>query len=131
MTASSLAVAARDCEPTIIDEDHLGRMTLGDRQLEREVLQIFARQIAIVFGRIRRTEPALAAAAAHTLLGSARGIGAWRMAQAAERLERVAGGPWQADLDEAIADLKAAADEVSVAIDARFGAARSGSSHGH
>ena len=41
--------------------------------------------------RIASMEPALAATAAHTLKGSARGIGAWRVAQAAERVERAAG----------------------------------------
>jgi HPt (histidine-containing phosphotransfer) domain-containing protein len=123
MTASGLAVAARDCDPAVIDDDHLGRMTLGDRQLEQEVLRIFARQIAIMFGRIRRTEPALAAAAAHTLLGSARGIGAWRVAEASERLERVAAADRRSELDDAITELRAAADEVSAAIDARCGAA--------
>ena len=36
MTASSvLAAADRNRKPSIIDEDHLGRMTLGDRRLER------------------------------------------------------------------------------------------------
>ena len=32
---------------SVIDEDHLGRMTLGDRSLEREVLEIFARQTTL------------------------------------------------------------------------------------
>ena len=32
---------------SVIDEDHLGRMTLGDRALEREVLEIFARQTTL------------------------------------------------------------------------------------
>jgi len=124
MTASSLPVAGRECEPTVIDEGHLGRMTLGDRCLEREVLQIFVGQTGIMLGRISGVEPALAAAAAHTLMGSARGIGAWRVAQAAERLERAAGEGGEgksAGLDEAIAELKAASVEASAAIGARLG----------
>ena len=52
-------------------------MTLGDRRLEREVLEIFVRQTVIMLERIAGAEPALAAAAAHTLTGSARGIGVW------------------------------------------------------
>jgi HPt (histidine-containing phosphotransfer) domain-containing protein len=67
-------------------------MTLGDRRLEREVLEIFVRQTTIMLNRIVGAEPALAAAAAHTLKGSARGIGAWRVARAAELLEQAATG---------------------------------------
>ena len=95
-------------------------MTLGDRRLEREVLEIFVRQSTIMLGRIIGSEPALAAGAAHTLKGSARGIGAWRVAQAAERIERAAGEGSEDDVDEAIAELKAAIVEVSAAIDARL-----------
>ena len=75
-----------DQTPAVLDEAHLARMTLGDRQLERDVLQIFVRQAAMMLERIATAEPPLAAAAAHTLVGSARGIGAWRVAHAAERL---------------------------------------------
>jgi HPt (histidine-containing phosphotransfer) domain-containing protein len=129
MTASNLsAAAAGDRKPTAIDEDHLARMTLGDRRLEREVLEIFVRQTTIMLGRIVSAEPALAAAAAHTLTGSARGIGAWRVARAAERLEQAAGavgneagaGHDLGDLDEAIEELKAASLEASAAIGARL-----------
>jgi HPt (histidine-containing phosphotransfer) domain-containing protein len=103
----------------IIDEAHLEQMTLGDRGLEREVLQIFVRQAAIMMGRIAGAEPALVAAAAHTLTGSARGIGAWRVAHAAERLERASSTGRNA-LSEAIAELKAASHEASAAIGARL-----------
>lgn len=52
MTASSSRPATeRDQPPSAIDENHLGRMTLGDRQLEREVLEIFVRQSALMFDR--------------------------------------------------------------------------------
>jgi HPt (histidine-containing phosphotransfer) domain-containing protein len=105
-----------------IDEDHLGRMTLGDPKLEREVLDIFVRQTVIMLERIAGAEPALAAASAHTLTGSARGIGAWRVARAAERLERAASGHSDAaELDQAVDELKAAAVEASAAIAARLG----------
>jgi HPt (histidine-containing phosphotransfer) domain-containing protein len=113
------AVAGSVAAEPIIDEAHLEQMTLGDRGLEREVLQIFVRQAAIMMGRITGAEPALVAAAAHTLTGSARGIGAWRVAQAAERLER-ASSTGRDTLSEAIADLKAASHEASAAIGARL-----------
>jgi HPt (histidine-containing phosphotransfer) domain-containing protein len=103
----------------IIDEAHLEQMTLGDRGLEREVLQIFVRQAAIMMGRIAAAEPTQVAAAAHTLTGSARGIGAWRVAHAAERLER-ASSAGRDGLNKAIAELKAASHEASAAIGARL-----------
>jgi HPt (histidine-containing phosphotransfer) domain-containing protein len=103
----------------IIDEAHLEQMTLGDRGLEREVLQIFVRQAAIMMGRITGAEPALVATAAHTLTGSARGIGAWRVAHAAERLEHASSTGIEA-LNEAIAELKAASHEASAAIGVRL-----------
>jgi HPt (histidine-containing phosphotransfer) domain-containing protein len=129
MTASRLmTAAAAERQPAAIDEDHLGRMTLGDRRLEREVLELFLRQTTILLDRIVGAAPPLAAAAAHTLKGSARGIGAWRVARAAEFLENAAGmgGEDDAgqdgaqDLDEAIAELKAASLEASAAIAARL-----------
>jgi HPt (histidine-containing phosphotransfer) domain-containing protein len=128
MTASSVQLAAElgsDCGTTIIaagriiDEAHLKRMTLGDCRLEREVLQIFVRQAAVIMGRIAGAGPAHVAAAAHTLTGSARGIGAWRVAQAAEQLER-ASGLGGDQTNEAIVELKAAILEASAAIGARL-----------
>jgi HPt (histidine-containing phosphotransfer) domain-containing protein len=123
MTASSVVSAAgSDRQRAVIDDDHLGRMTLGDRRLEREVLEIFVRQTVIMLERIAGAEPALAAAAAHTLTGSARGIGAWRVARAAEQLERVANGKsGAAAFDEAVEELKSATVEASAAIAARLG----------
>jgi HPt (histidine-containing phosphotransfer) domain-containing protein len=123
MTAPSLLSAAgSDRQRAVIDDDHLSRMTLGDRRLEREVLEIFVRQTVIMLERIAGAEPALAAAAAHTLTGSARGIGAWRVAHAAEQLERVANGKsGAAALDEAVEELKSATMEASAAIAARLG----------
>ena len=71
-----------------IDLEHLARMTLGERSLEREVLALFDRQAEMLLPRIRRGAPAVAAASAHTLKGSALGIGAFRVARAAEAVEQ-------------------------------------------
>jgi HPt (histidine-containing phosphotransfer) domain-containing protein len=102
----------------VLDEGHLRRMTLGDQSLEREVLQVFARQITLMLRRIARAEPGHAAAAAHTLKGSACGLGAWRVANAAERLEQAAAG--SGNISEAIAELEVAGGEVRGAIEARL-----------
>jgi HPt (histidine-containing phosphotransfer) domain-containing protein len=114
------ALAAADRLPGVIDEVHLGRMTLGDRGLEREVLEIFVRQATIMLERMVCADPARTAAAAHTLLGSARGIGAWRVARTAERLEQIARGNASPAMQEAIDELKAASLEASAAIAARL-----------
>jgi HPt (histidine-containing phosphotransfer) domain-containing protein len=104
-----------------IDHIHLERMTLGDRSLEREVLEIFARQTAMTLERIAGAGPARAAAAAHTLKGSALGIGAWRVAEAAERLEHAAtGAADEAALLAAIGELETASLEARVAIGLRL-----------
>ncbi len=66
-----------------IDRSHLSRMTFGDRSLEREVLQLFDRQAELLMERMRTSEPAAIATLAHTLKGSAVGIGAGRVARAA------------------------------------------------
>lgn len=74
-----------DCQP--IDQPHLARMTLGDAGLECEVLALFARQAASLMATLQALPPD-AAALAHTLKGSARAIGAFGVAEAAEELER-------------------------------------------
>jgi HPt (histidine-containing phosphotransfer) domain-containing protein len=115
------ATTDRDRKPTVIDETHLERMTLGDRRLEREVLELFVRQTTIMLGRIVAANQALAAAAAHTLKGSARGVGAWRVARAAELVESAASGEGGAGtMEEAVTELKAASLEASAAIGARL-----------
>src|ERR1700761_3542673 len=109
MTGASFSISTNpERKATVIDFGHLERMTMGDRRLEREVLELFVRQATIMLNRIVGAEPALAAISAHTLKGSARGIGAWRVARAAELLEEAAGAPDAAsEMDEAVTELKA------------------------
>jgi HPt (histidine-containing phosphotransfer) domain-containing protein len=115
------AASDHDRQPTVIDDTHLQRMTLGDRRLEREVLELFVRQTTIMLGRIVGAEPALAAAAAHTLKGSARGIGAWRVARAAELVENAASGEGSLlAMEDAVTELKSASLEASAAIGSRL-----------
>jgi HPt (histidine-containing phosphotransfer) domain-containing protein len=98
----------------VLDRDHLSRYTLGDEQLEREVLGLF-------IGQVPETLAALDAAAdsegrfraVHTLKGSARAVGAVRLARVAERTERVVrdGGDLaglREELEAAFGDVRAA-----------------------
>jgi HPt (histidine-containing phosphotransfer) domain-containing protein len=117
MTAARLSASpGQEQKLATLDQDHLGRMTLGDRRLEHEVLEIFARQNSLILSRIAGAEPGLVAAAAHTLKGSARGVGAWRVARAAERLEQAATEADEDAMKAAIAELEAASLEVCAAI---------------
>jgi HPt (histidine-containing phosphotransfer) domain-containing protein len=84
------------------------------------VLEIFARQTVLLLKRMAGTEAAFAAAAAHTLKGSARGVGAWRVARAAERVEQAAGESRPAAMQAAIAELESASSEARAAIGSRL-----------
>lgn len=79
-----------------IDRDHLAHMTFGDRALERELLTLFDRQASILLDRMRTADPGSMAALAHTLKGSALGVGAMTVAHAAAAVER-AGTPAAVD----------------------------------
>jgi HPt (histidine-containing phosphotransfer) domain-containing protein len=95
-----------------IDVEHLSRMTLGERSLEREVLALFERQAEMLLPRLRRGDRAVASASAHTLKGSAAGIGAFGVARAAEAVERAQ----DAAFLEAIETLAAVLDETKAEI---------------
>ena len=62
-----------------VDLVHLSRYTLGERELEREVLELFCSQSLIYIERLREARSDKDwKDAAHTLKGSASAIGAWR-----------------------------------------------------
>jgi HPt (histidine-containing phosphotransfer) domain-containing protein len=121
MGMESLAIMTRDAAPAgaqggaAIDRGHLARMTFGDRSLEREVLQLFDRQATILIARIRAGNPAAVASLAHTLKGSAAGIGAGAVARSADAAELAAGGP-PSECSLAIDRLAAAVDEARALI---------------
>lgn len=97
-----------------LDLAHLFRMTLGDRGLQHEVLQLFDRQADMLVARLRESDPASMAALAHVLKGSARGIGAWQVASAAAALETACAG--ETDVGVAVNDLEAAVSRARAAI---------------
>lgn len=102
-------------EVAALDRDHLTRMTFGDRSLEREVLQLFDRQAELLLERMRVSEPSAIATLAHTLKGSAIGIGATRVARAAADAETAAkSAPGESSV--AIAQLARAVEEARAEI---------------
>ncbi len=99
-----------------IDVTHLARMTLGDSSLEREVLQLYDRQAEMLLARMQQAAPAAAAAHAHTLKGSSSGIGAWKVARAAEAVEFAAAGNGATNIAAAIGSLGAVIGEARAVI---------------
>jgi HPt (histidine-containing phosphotransfer) domain-containing protein len=82
------AEAANDSRP--VDLDHLRRYTLGDRDLEVEILGLFADQLPITIGALNEAASMKEwGIAAHTLKGSARAVGAWSLATLAETAEKL------------------------------------------
>ncbi len=103
-------IAAEDGPFTpAIDRAHLSRVTYGDQGLERELLTLFDRQATLLLARMRDSEAVAFAALAHTLKGSALGIGAGEVAEAAAAAEKVAAAS-PAKRSAAIARLSAAVE---------------------
>lgn len=82
-----------------VDLAHLRRYTMGDRQLEREVLDLFAGELPKTVANLRAAQSEKDwKMATHTLKGSARAVGAWRLAQVAAAAEGVPAAIVDADL---------------------------------
>jgi len=111
-----LAPPLAPSEPAV-DLAHLSRMTLGENSLEREVLSLFEHQADMLLARMASGEPRMVAALAHTLAGSASGIGAWKVAEAAAAVERAATRPGAIALTAVMDHLAAAVAEVHATID--------------
>ncbi len=125
MAAAALSITAPKApyaSSRDIDLVHLARQTAGDRGLEREVLGLFREQCV-------RQLAAMAAAgrskagrdAAHTLVGAARGVGAFRVADLAEQVEIADEEGFSTaigELDRAVADARALIERL-LAIDPR------------
>ena len=110
--AQAEAGAATRADP--VDLVHLSRHTLGNRELEREVLRLFARQAEIAMQRIgTATDRAVLRENVHTVNGSAKGVGAWKVADAADAAERALLDGEMPDLEP----LRAAVEEAGFYID--------------
>ena len=81
-----------ESDTPVIDLGYLQLFTLGDSALQNEVLGLFREQVASSVSALRKSiaddDCASWRMAAHTLKGSARAVGAFRLAQEAERAER-------------------------------------------
>jgi HPt (histidine-containing phosphotransfer) domain-containing protein len=72
-----------------VDYEHLGNQAAGNLAVMREVLDLFVVHTEQVIGELERAEDAKAWKQwTHTLKGSARGVGAFGVAEAAADAER-------------------------------------------
>lgn len=72
----------------VIDFDHLDQYTLGDADLQGELLRLFSIQLENQLAELSACTGAGAwKQASHTLKGAARAVGVWQVADVAERLE--------------------------------------------
>jgi HPt (histidine-containing phosphotransfer) domain-containing protein len=106
--------AGADEKARPFDTQFLDRVTFGDRKLARELLMLFGAQtnslleaITIVTDRTGQRE------VAHRLKGSARGVGAFDVARAAEEIETAADA---VALEAALAHLTARVAEARLAL---------------
>jgi HPt (histidine-containing phosphotransfer) domain-containing protein len=125
--ASELAVSAgsvpfggeRKPSSRPVDLVHLSRYTLGERALEREVLELFCTQSLVYLERLREAQSDQDwKDAAHSLKGSASAIGAWRAAEAAQRAEALSGEPLIASRDLRLRDIEQSLREAETYIGA-------------
>lgn len=89
-----------------IDLAHLSRQTMGDRALEQEVLELFVQQAVQVRDEIAKADMKGRIRLAHGLKGSARGVGAFALADCVGAIEAEPGD------EAAIARLAGLVDEV-------------------
>lgn len=99
-----------------LDLVHLSRYTLGNRGLEAELLGLFRVQAELYAERLATAESDKDwKDTAHSLKGSARGLGAWELGDLAEKAERIASDPAARTL--MVAQIRSAIGAVNLFID--------------
>lgn len=78
------ASPSRSCP---IDLVHLARQTSGDKELELEVLNMFAKQARVCMNELADGQEDAVCKTAHKLKGAALAIGAFNVSNAAEQVE--------------------------------------------
>lgn len=97
---------------TPIDHVHLARYTMGNTALELEVLRLFIGQAPSTLRDLEQARDGKAwHMAAHTMKGSAKAVGAGRLAHAAEQAEAI--GVDGADRHLTLVLLRSALDEAA------------------
>lgn len=115
---------AASCDPLhvgAVDLKHLRRYTMGDAALEREVLDLFFQQLPITIAALSGARNAHEwKVAAHTLKGSGRAVGAWRIARIAEHAEHAGGLPGEAFVADVLCRLQEAVGEAQAFVEEAY-----------
>lgn len=119
--AATAATAGADSEPSPVDRAHLARYTLGDAALEREILALFLAHVPLVIESLKfATTDKQWREAAHTLKGSCRAVGVWRLGDLGLEAERLGGLGDRVACRALIAQIEEAAIEVEAYVSALF-----------
>ena len=117
MARAETSAERRQISSRPVDLVHLSRFTLGDLALEREVLRLFCTQSFLCLDQLRAAQSGKHwIDAAHSLKGSARAIGAWGVADCAERAERLREENMAQGRSQYIAEIDSALRETHVFI---------------
>ncbi|MCJ8324674.1 MAG: Hpt domain-containing protein [Rhizobiales bacterium] len=102
------------CEDAV-DLEHLGRYTMGNFELEQEILQLFCDQCVDYVSSLKTSleDPEGWKQATHALKGSARGVGAWRIAAETQVAELLMGDALYTDRVSAVHAIGFAVEEVA------------------
>lgn len=107
----------------VFDRAHFAHMTGGDAGLEVEIVQIFRTQTELWSRLLIADAPTpIWRDAAHTVKGSARGLGLWVLAEACERAEELgkAGAVEGALVSQALTTVRASLEEALEALDQAY-----------
>lgn len=116
-SARSGSAAVENLPRKPIDHQHLDRFTFGSASLELEVLGLFAGQAPETLAFLKAAHDAKSwRDAAHTLKGSARAVGAWRVAEWAAAAEALREGHAHPQREAAIEAVAEALEEVCLYI---------------
>ena len=105
-----------------VDFEHLKTYTAGDVAVEKEVLGLFVHQVELWIRMLEGSaDDEIWRDAAHSLKGSARGIGAWKVAELCETAEALATDVESSERNRVLEDIKAAIVDVVECIDTHLG----------
>jgi HPt (histidine-containing phosphotransfer) domain-containing protein len=101
-----------------IDFTHLDKYTSGDTNLQREVLRMFVQQSDLYLRALKDSDEHEGwFAAAHSLKGSSRGVGAWKVARLSEKAEELTADSSMEDHMSVFSEIETAIDEVVGCVD--------------
>ena len=107
-----------------VDLNHLRRYTFGDQALEKEILSLFLTQLAETMKALREAASQQDwKIAAHTLKGSCRAVGAFRLGDLAQEAEHLGYGTDCAARTEAVSRIEEAAGDVRQFLKSAYGIA--------